>query len=224
MSKPELESRRVFYPESDGKPMAETDVHRDLLFDLVAALGWRFRHDPAFYVSGNLLLYYEEGRPEKAVAPDVFVVRGIPSRRRRIYKVWVEGKGPDLVVELTSRSTHAEDLGGKRLIYERLGVREYFIFDPEGVRFDPRLRGFRLVGGSLCPATPTRIEGAKLIFHSEVVGLELHGSDEELRWVDPADGSALRIPEEAYAICEEAQAEIDSLRKEVTRLRADPRR
>jgi hypothetical protein len=73
--------RRVHYPESDGKPMGETDLHRDLMTDLIFALKWFLRSTRA-YVAGNLFIYYEEGNPRAAVAPDVFVALGVEQRRR----------------------------------------------------------------------------------------------------------------------------------------------
>ena len=106
----------VRYPESDGKPMAETDIHADLLIYLREALKDYFRDDPNVYVAGNLFVYYEEGNPEAVVAPDVFVVKGVPKRRRRIYQVWVEGKAPDVVFELTSESTRWEDVDSLMLV------------------------------------------------------------------------------------------------------------
>lgn len=90
----------VVYPETDGEPMAETDTHRDLMAEaLIYPLKEYFRDQPDVYVSGNLLLYYEEGNPRASVAPDVFVVFGIPKGKRRIYKLWEEEKAPDVVVE-----------------------------------------------------------------------------------------------------------------------------
>src|SRR5262249_22691336 len=121
----------TIYPESDGKPMAETDVYRNLLADLVFTLDNHFQAQPDVYVSGNLLVYYVEGNPAKSFAPDVFVVRGVPKAQRRIYKFWEEGVAPQIIIELTSRKTWCEDLQTKWRLYEELGVREYFIFDPE---------------------------------------------------------------------------------------------
>jgi Uma2 family endonuclease len=209
MSKPELQPIEVYYPESDGKPMAETDLHRNLLLDLVEAADRRFEADPETYVSGNLLIYYVEGHPEKCVAPDVFVVRGVEKRMRPIYKMWAEGKGPDVVVELTSPSTHREDLEEKRGIYERIGVREYFIFDPEGRRFKPPFRGFRLEDGGLRPILPERQESGKTVYRSEVLDLELHGGGPSLRWVDPATGEPLPIPRELFHLAMESKKRAD---------------
>ena len=64
----------VDYPTSDGRPMAETEDHRDLLFDSIYTLKMHPRTARQFYVSGNLLMYYEEGNKHKHVSPDVFAV------------------------------------------------------------------------------------------------------------------------------------------------------
>jgi hypothetical protein len=54
----------IFYPESDGKPMAETDTHRKLMMDFILMLEDYFENNDDVYVSGNLLMYYERD-PEK---------------------------------------------------------------------------------------------------------------------------------------------------------------
>ena len=82
-------ARRVHYPESDGKPMGETDLHRDLMTDLIFALKWFLRSTQA-YVAGNLFIYYEEGNPRAAVAPDVFVVLGVEQGCVSIWGHWVQ--------------------------------------------------------------------------------------------------------------------------------------
>ena len=73
----------VHYPESDGKPMAESDLHREIMVYIIHLLQ-RWLRGQQVYVSGNLLLYYEEGNPRKVVAPDCFVVWGVPPQRRLI--------------------------------------------------------------------------------------------------------------------------------------------
>ncbi|MGH2544173.1 MAG: Uma2 family endonuclease, partial [Ardenticatenaceae bacterium] len=113
------------YPESDGKPMAETEVHRQEMTDLIAALAEFFRHQPDVYVGGNMLLYYEEGNPHASVAPDVFVVKGVSKEVRRTYQLWREQRPPTVIWEITSRSTRLEDLGNKRVLYAMIGVQEY---------------------------------------------------------------------------------------------------
>ncbi len=96
----------IEYPSSDGEPMAETPIHRDVMSDSIAILKAYFASDPDVYVSGNMMMYYGEGNADKSVSPDVFLTRGIAKLPERdVYKLWVEGKGPDAVIEVTSKST-----------------------------------------------------------------------------------------------------------------------
>ena len=192
----------VFYPESDGQPMAETDVHRDLMIDLIAMLREYFRDDPHVYISGNLFLYYEEGNPRRVVAPDVFVVKGIPGGRRRIYKLWEEGQPPDVVFEVTSPSTRSEDLRTKHELYARLGVAEYFLFDPLDEYLRPPFQGYRLEQDRYVALRPAADDS----LWSTVLGLELHVRGERLRFFDPEDQRWLPLPEEQQAARQEAEA------------------
>ena len=98
------------------------------------------------YVSGDLLVYYVQGNPRKYVVPDAFVVKGVVPKARRVYKIWVEGKAPDVVIETTSKKTRRKDTVEKPELYARLGVKEYFLFDPHQEYLDPPLQGHRLAG------------------------------------------------------------------------------
>jgi len=89
-------------------------------------------------------LYFVEGDPTKSVAPDALVVKGVDPGYRRTYKVWEEGKVPDVVFETTSESTRQNDTQKKFDLYARLGIREYFLFDPLADYLDPPLQGYRL--------------------------------------------------------------------------------
>ena len=135
----------IVYPESDGKPMAETEYHRDIMIDFIQMLKHYFRDANDVHVSGNLLMYYEEGNPRKSVSPDVFVAFGVSKKRRRTYKMWEEGHAPNFVLEVASPSTYRHDLTGKKDLYASvLGVREYYIYDPYH-EVDPYFLGYRLV-------------------------------------------------------------------------------
>ena len=142
----------IHYPERDGKPMAETDVHIDVLIYLREALRDYFRNKPQVYVAGNMLLYYEEGNPSACVAPDVFVVQGVAKGERRTYKVWEEGQSQTVVFEITSRGSRLEDLGTKRALYAMLGVQEYFLYDPLGEYLRPpcKATGYSRASTSTC--------------------------------------------------------------------------
>jgi Uma2 family endonuclease len=201
----------IRYPETDGKPMGETDIHIAQIIDLLFALTRYFREDPQVYVAADLLLYYVEGDPKEFVVPDVFVVRGVPKGERRIYKLWEEGRAPDVVFEITSASTRREDLGTKRVLYADLGVKEYFVFDPTGEDLRPPLRAFRLSGSEYQPL--------KEPVFSEVLGLKLQIVDKHLRLFDPRTGKRLLTPAEADAAREAAEAEVERLRAELEKLK-----
>src|SRR5206468_3192291 len=129
----------------DGRPMAETDVHLLLMFALIPTLRHFFRADPQVYVGGNLLVFYERGNKRKHVSPDVFFVRGVAKHLRDNYLIWQEGRAPQVVIELTSRSTRKEDVETKFALYrDVLKVKEYFLFDPRAEYLKPPLQGYRL--------------------------------------------------------------------------------
>ena len=129
----------VEYPSADGQSMAETPVHRDCIIDTIGGLREHFAGRPDIYVSGDMFVYDEEGNPRASVVPDVFVVVGAVKDEwreggwRDTYKLWEEPKGPDFVLEVTSRSTRRDDQVRKRALYGRLGVGSYFLYDPRGV-------------------------------------------------------------------------------------------
>lgn len=154
---PQTIKQDIFYPETDGKPMAESDLHRSIMFAIIHLLQ-RFFAGQQVYVSGNLLIYYEEGNRYKSVAPDCFVVRGIAPHLRDVYKIWEEGKGPEVVFEVSSKSTQRVDLGKKMRLYAELGVQEYFIYDPTADYLNPPLFAYELVGGGYVPMKPVKEE------------------------------------------------------------------
>jgi len=216
------EQKPMPYPETDGKPMAETDVHIDTLIYLREALRDYFRDASQVYVAGNMFLYYEEGEPTACVAPDVFVVLGVGKHERRTYRLWEEGQPPAVVFEITSRGSRLEDLGTKRAVYAMLGVREYFIYDPLGEYLRPPLQGYRLHEGEYQRLLLTGAEGLT----SQVLGLELRVEAGRLRVSDPATGERLLTPAEALAARRTeatarraAEAELERVRAELARLR-----
>lgn len=177
----------IDYPESDGKPMAESDVHREVMMHAIEGLKDHFLAEPEVYVTGNLLLYYERGNRSAAVAPDVFVARGVSKERRKSYLLWRERKAPCFVLEVTSESTRDEDLGTKKVKYARLGVEDYFLFDPLEEYLEPRFQGLRLVRGEYQPIRPER-DGSLV---SRTIGVAFAPQGEFLRMVDVKTGRPL---------------------------------
>lgn len=205
--------RKVHYPESDGLPLAETRFQYDSLTYAAGALEVHFRDRPDVAVEGRRLLYYVEGDPRSRVSPDVFVVIGAPKRRRRTYRIWEEPKGPDFVLEVTSRSTRWIDRGFKRDLYARLGVSEYWLFDPTGDWLDPRLQGNCLFDGAYEAMSPIGVEGGERVLRSAVLGLEVFVDGEEIRFRDPATGRKLLTLEETDLAWRDAiQAGMEAIR------------
>ena len=212
----------IFYPEEDGKPMAVSDLHRDILMRTLQVLAAHFKHDASVYVSGDILMYYVEGLPEKVVAPDVLVTFGIGKKRRRNYKVWEEGKIPDFAMEFSSKHTYRNDLDGKLKLYNSLGIRDYFLYDAEGLYLPLPLMGYTLVDG-VYSAIPAGESGG---LRSSSLNLDFHTGDEGLGIYDPVAGSWLQTPAEsatnraetAEARAEKAEAEVAQLREELARL------
>ena len=191
------------YPESDGQPMAETELHRDLMIDSILTLKARFKDIPAVCVSGNMLMYYVPRDARKSVAPDVFVTFGVERKQRRIYKIWEEGKPPDFVLEFSSGSTFKNDLGAKKTLYaEVLGVREYFLYDAERRHLPTPLMGFRLVGTSYVPIRP---EADGKVF-AETLGLFVGLRDDGFGFYDAVAGRWLETPMDEAAERAEAAA------------------
>ncbi len=164
----------IVYPETDGLPMSESDATRDYLLYCVAVLENYFQSRRGVYVSGNLFVYYEEGDPKKVVSPDVFVVFGVNQRKRKSYKTWQEDQRfPQFILEVTSYSTRKQDEVTKPELYARLGVQEYFQYDPTGDYLTPQLKGQRLVNGVYEPMELAPNWLGLPSIHSSLLGLDL---------------------------------------------------
>jgi Uma2 family endonuclease len=183
----------IYYPESDGKLMGETDTHVQAIIDTISVLSDFFRLEPTVLVGGNMMMYYEEGNPRRSISPDTFVVQGVPKYSRRTYKIWEEGVPPTVVFEFTSRSTGRDDITSKPVLYARLGVQEYFLLDPLMEYLDPPFQGFRLVNGHY---EQLSTDGAGRL-RSEALGLWLQHEGSRLRFIDIRSGEPLLWPDEA---------------------------
>jgi len=205
------------YPTTDHKPMAETEYHWLVMVYVTLTLRKYYRARPDVYVAGNMLMFYEPGNKRKHVSPDVFVVHGIPKQLRGNYLIWEEGKAPDVVIEITSKTTRKEDLATKFQLYQNvLRVTEYFLFDPLGDYLDPQLQGHRLVKGRYVPIRP--VKGR---LPSKVLGLHFEANDKELRLFDPSTGDWLLTADETDAAWENAEMARQLAEAEVARLRAE---
>src|SRR5262249_16267570 len=171
------------------------------------------------YVSGSLLIYYAQGDKRRHVAPDVFVVKGVPNHKRPYYLLWEEGKGPDVAIELSSKSTRREDLNKKFQLYQDvLMVQEYFLFGPFEEYLKPSMQGYRLLEGRYQP-----IQWVDGRLPSEVLKLHLQRAGQMLRFHDPARGKGLPTPHEKLALeqaaRQRAEAKVHELHRQLEALR-----
>ena len=201
------------YPESDGKPMAETPEHWSATVDAALPLKAFYRDRPDVYVGSDMMMYYREGDPRRSVSPDVFVALGVPKLpERRVWLTWLEGKLADFVLEVTSKSTRRVDEGRKARLYAELGVSEYWQFDREGDYLEPKLKGRRLgPDGKYRPLSLEERDGA--LCHASLLGLELRLEGETLRLFDPKRGGYLQTYDESQVALRAAEARIEELER-----------
>ncbi|MYE85378.1 MAG: Uma2 family endonuclease [Gammaproteobacteria bacterium] len=202
----------VEYAESDGKPMAESIIHLRVAIDVITPLQNHYRGRLDAFVGGNLMMYYEEGNPRRSVSPDVFVTLEVPSEPPRpTWKVWEEGKLADFVLEVTSKMTRGKDEGPKKRLYQRLGVSEYWQFDPTGDYLNPKLKGQRLRSDGQYAQIALEESQEGLRGKSAVLGLELRLEDGRLRFFDPEASEYLLTSAEQSAAIRKKSAAIEEL-------------
>ena len=218
-----LQVEDVFYPSSDGKPMAENMWQSRAILHAVCDLE---AARPRALVAADILVYPEEGNNKNAIAPDVLVALELGTESRASYFVWKEGKPPDCVLEVASPSTQAEDRGGKRRRYAAMGVPEYWLFDPKGdayPRGTPRLQGLRLADGEYVPLPSLLADGAQWI-RSGVLGLDVRVEGELLRFRDATTGRDVPHRPEVQAAAEREAAARSAAEARVAQLEAALRR
>lgn len=192
-----LKQSEIFYPSSDGEPVAETYIHLYALLTTLEVLRQYLKGRQAT-VLANQFLYYAQGFPKLRIAPDVMVIFDVEPGGRDNYKIWQEGKVPSVIFEMTSKSTQNQDKEYKKTLYEQLEVQEYWLFDPKGEWIQEKLRGYRLRGESYELITDSR---------SEPLNLRLAIEDELIGFYREDTGEKLLIPDELAAkLQEETQA------------------
>jgi Uma2 family endonuclease len=205
----------IYYPSSDGEPVAETDYHVTALMLLMDAVRYVFRNRPDVFVASNLFWFWQRGNPAARRAPDVMVVPGVGNQPRFSFRSWNEGGAvPALIIELTSAKTWREDIGPKYELYEQLGVREYFVFDPLSRYISPTLQGYRLRADGYRPIRPA----ADRSLVSEL-GFRVRRQKRVLRVIEGDASYPIPSFEEIAAQKEELVRQNERLEAELRRLR-----
>jgi Uma2 family endonuclease len=136
----------IVYPDSDGKPMADNTKQFNWIVLIKEGLEAHFAPDPAVFVAGDLLWYPVKGDPKLRVAPDVLVAFGRPKGDRGSYQQWKEADiAPQVVFEVLSPGNSPVEMSRKFNFYERYGVEEYYLYDPDA----NELLGWHRKNGSL---------------------------------------------------------------------------
>jgi Uma2 family endonuclease len=214
----------IIYPDSDGKPMADNTQQFEWIITIAGGLQALFADDPNVFVAGDLLWYPVEGDNKTRIAPDALVAFGRPQGHRGSYKQWEEGGiAPQVVFEVLSPGNTRQEMADKLAFYDRYGVEEYYLYDPDTGRLQGWLRqGGRLVeiarmcgwisprlglhfdleGIDLCLTTP---DGRRLVSYVEVVQQAKDAVQQAEREAQRAEQEAQRAEQEAQRAEQEAQ-------------------
>ncbi len=127
-----VSSTEIDYPSNDGQPMSENTLQFEWIVALKGSLDRVFRDDPNVFVAGDLLWYPEQGNNKLRTAPDAMVALGRPKGYRGSYMQWVEGNiAPQVVFEVLSPGNRAGEMTRKYEFYNKYGVEEYYLIDPD---------------------------------------------------------------------------------------------
>jgi Uma2 family endonuclease len=188
--------------------MAENTVQFRWIVTIKEGLEKVFRHRPDVFVAGDLLWYPVEGEPEIRQAPDAMVVFGRPKGDRGSYMQWLEeGIAPQVVFEVLSPGNRPAKMVKKFQFYDRYGIEEYYIYDPD----EWLLEGWRRVGDSLVQIA------AMNGWRSPLLDVRFEMSQGELRLFGPDDKRFLTY-EELDLVKEQIERERDEIAQERARL------
>jgi Uma2 family endonuclease len=215
MSVNQLEApvKSIIYPDSDGQPMAENTKQFDWIVTLVGGLQTLFADNPNVFVAGDLLWYPVEGDNKTRIAPDALVAFGRPKGHRGSYKQWEEGGvAPQVVFEVLSPGNTRKEMAGKLVFYDRYGVEEYYLYDPD----NGRLQGWLRQEGRLVEIAWMRgWTSPRLGVHFELDGVDLclTGPDgqcfvtylELAQRAERAEQAAQRAEQAAQRVAQQAQ-------------------
>jgi Uma2 family endonuclease len=127
----------IEYPDSDGQPMADNTLQFQYIVMIKEGIEALLADNPDVFVAGDLLWYPVEGNNRTRMAPDVMVAFGRPKGHRGSYRQWQEGGiAPQVVFEILSPGNRAGEMTNKAIFYERHGVEEYYIFNPDNQEFN----------------------------------------------------------------------------------------
>ncbi|AFZ05672.1 protein of unknown function DUF820 [Oscillatoria nigro-viridis PCC 7112] len=169
----------IIYPDDNGEPMSDNTEQFRLIVWLKENLELLFANVANVFVAGNLLWYPVEGNNKISQAPDAMVVFGRPKGYRGSYQQWNEDNiAPQVVFEIWSPGNRLTPMIQKFKFYERYGVEEYYLFDPQTLeltgwqRVEEELEAIEQIDGWISPRLGVR-------FGLSETGLEMFGPSGE---------------------------------------------
>lgn len=155
----------IIYPDSDGQPMADNTKQFRCITTIQGGLDALFKNNTDVFVAGDLLWYPVEGDNKTRLAPDVMVVFGRPKGDRGSYQQWRENNiAPQVVFEVLSPGNRVGEMLKKLRFYERYGVEEYYMYDPDNIdlvgwqRSGSELNDIESMAGWVSPLLGIRFE------------------------------------------------------------------
>ena len=218
------------YPDSDGHFLPDNPLQANAVVELRNSLREHFHGVPNVVVEGDMFLYYAKGEADerlvrgkrvgKYVAPDLIVVLDHDLGDRQTYKVWEEGKPPEFALEVISPSSEVRNRVDKKELYARIGIGEYFVFQPNPERAGPQLVGYALEGSGYRALRPeagsVRSEALGVSFRPEGSFLRVRDlrSGKDYRWHTELVTQADKDTEARHQAEERAARESEARRRE----------
>ena len=200
----------IIYPSSDGEPVAETYIHLYAILTTLEVLK-QYLSGQQGTVLANQFMYYSQGLPRMRVAPDVMVIFNVEPGGRDNYKIWEEKEVPQVIFEMTSPGTKNQDQEFKKTLYEQLGVKEYWLFDPKGEWIPEQLKGYRLRNTVYEVIEDNR---------SEPLQLQLKVEGQLIGFYREDTGKKLLIPEELATALQEKETELQQEKQKLSEMEA----
>ncbi|BAI89595.1 Uma2 family endonuclease [Limnospira platensis] len=215
----------IIYPESDGQPMAENTEQFRWIVTIQGGIDALFKDDPNVFVAGDLLWYPLEGNNKLRVAPDVMVALGRPKGKRGSYLQWQENNiAPQVVFEVLSPGNTLTEMAKKLEFYQRYGVEEYYIYDPDKIdccgwiRTENQLTLIESINGWISPRLGVRFEISES-------GLELYRPDgRKFSTYIELESDRQQAEERAQQEAERAQQEAERAQREAERAQREAER
>jgi Uma2 family endonuclease len=202
----------IHYPDSDGQPMADNTKQFRWITVIQYNLEWLFSKNEEVFVAGDLLWYPVEGNNKIRQAPDVMIAFGRPKGDRGSYQQWKEaGIAPQVVFEILSPGNTLKEMQRKQIFYDRYGVEEYYVYDPDHNDLSGCLRG----------ETGLEVIETLVDWVSPRLGICFKPSETDLKLLRP-DGTPFRSYSEIAQDLEQERARADRLAQRLRELGVDP--